>query len=343
MPKDRIASLLLATACLTVSVVTADAAASCSVYPTDAPEQITQDEMDSQLGPVPKPAGSLKIVYIAKTLYGYSQAIAQGIKDEAKALGMQAEIQAPKDESSPVEQLNMAQSVLQQNPDAILMSPQSDRNLVPTIQGAQKANIPTVLVIDAKTDGVSTFIGTDQIAIGNKAADYIHQLHPDGGEVAQIEGQAGSPNARKRIQGFKEGVAKYPNLKLVSSQPGNWDRLVALNAATNILREHPDLIGIYANNDDMALGVVEAVKNAGKLQQVTIVGTDGIDAAKKSIAKGELAATVADDLYGEGKISVDLAVRLLNCQKVPKWVVTNQALITKDNVAQFPDPPAYQP
>ena len=102
-------------------------------------------------------------------------------------------------------------------------------------------------------------------------------------------------------------------------------------------------IGIYANNDDMALGVVEAVKNAGKLQQVTIVGTDGIDAAKKSIAKGELAATVADDLYGEGKISVDLAVRLLNCQKVPKWVVTNQALITKDNVAQFPDPPAYQP
>lgn len=237
----------------------------------------------------------------------------------------------------------MAQSVLHQKPDAILMSPQSDHNLVPTIEGARKANIPTVLVIDAKTDGVSTFIGTDQIAIGNKAADYIHKLHPDGGEVAQIEGQAGSPNARKRIQGFKEGVAKYPNLKLVSSQPGNWDRLVALNAATNILREHPNLIGIYANNDDMALGVVEAVKNAGKLKQVAVVGTDGINAAKQSIAKGELAATVADDLYGEGKISVDLAMRLLHCQKVPKWVVTNQALITKENVSQFPNPPAYQP
>ena len=77
----------------------------------------------------------------------------------------------------------------------------------------------------------------------------------------------------------------------------------------------------------MALGVVEAVKKAGK----------------QSIAKGELTATIADDLYGEGKLSVDLAIRLLNCQKVPKWVVPNQALITQENVSQFPNPPAYKP
>jgi ribose transport system substrate-binding protein len=161
--------------------------------------------------------------------------------------------------------------------------------------------------------------------------------------VAQIEGQAGSPNARKRMQGFREGVAKYPNLKLVASQPGNWDRLTALNATTNILRAHPDLIGIYANNDTMALGSVEAVRSAGKLKQIAIVGTDGIKAAKQSIANGEMAATVADDLYGEGKISVDLALRLLACQPLPKWVVSDQALITADNVKEYPDPPPYRP
>lgn len=342
MLKDRLLLYFLACGCLTASVAVA-AAANCSTYPDDAPAQMTNDEMLSALGPAPKPSGRLHFVYVAKTLYGYSQAIAQGMKDESKALGVVTGIQAPQDESSAIQQLNMAQSVLQQKPDAILMSPQSDTNLVPTIQGARKANIPTVLVIDAKTAGVSTFIGTDQIAMGNKAAEYIHKLHPDGGEVAQIEGQAGSPNARKRIQGFKEGVAKYPNLKLVASQPGNWDRLTALNATTNILRAHPDLIGVYANNDDMALGVVQAAKNAGKLKQVTIVGTDGISAAKQSISNGELAATVADDLYDEGKISVDLAVRLLACQKVPKWVVTSQALITRENVAQFPNAPAYKP
>ena len=125
VPKEKTTlSLLASAACLTATVVAANAAESCSANPADAPAQIAQDDMQAQLGAVPKPTKPLHIVYIAKTLYGYSQAIAQGIKDESKALGdIKAEIQAPKDESSPVEQLNMAQSVLQQKPDAILMSP----------------------------------------------------------------------------------------------------------------------------------------------------------------------------------------------------------------------------
>ena len=88
---------------------------------------------------------------------------------------------------------------------------------MPTIQGAQKANIPTVLVIDAKTDGVSTFHRHRSDRDRQQSRGLHSQAPPGRGEVAQIEGQAGSPNARKRIQGFKEGVAKYPNLKLVSS------------------------------------------------------------------------------------------------------------------------------
>ena len=112
------------------------------------------------------------------------------------------------------------------------------------------------------------------------------------GQVAQIEGATGSPNARARIKGFKEQLATYPDLQLVASQPGNWDRLTALNATSNILRQSPDLIGIYANNDGMTLGVFEAVKNANAAGKTLVVGTDGIREAKKSVQAGEMSATV---------------------------------------------------
>ena len=109
----------------------------------------------------------------------------------------------------------------------------------------------------------------------------------------------------------------------------------------NILRQHPDLVGIYANNDGMALGVVEAVKKAGKLKEVAIVGTDGIREAKRSIANGEMRATVAEFPYDEGKLGVEVALRILAGQPI-LWVVSPQAVITADNVKDFPNPPEFQ-
>ena len=247
-------------------------------------------------------------------------------------------MQAAKDEASMVEQLNLAQTVASQKPDALLLSPQSDSNLAPVIKAAKAANIPTIIIDDARTEGSSTYIGTDQAVIGAKAATFLHEAFPGGGEIAQIEGAAGSPNARLRIKGFKEQAQAYPNLKLVASQPGNWDRLVALNATANILRQHPGLVGIYANNDGMALGVYEAVKSAGKGDAIAVVGTDGIREAKKSVAAGAMRATVAEFAVEEGRLGVDMALRLLACQPIPPWVVSPNAVVTKANVASYPDP-----
>ena len=203
-----------------------------------------------------------------------------------------------------IEQLNLAQTVLSQKPDALLLSPQSDSNLAPVIEAARAANIPTIIIDDARTEGASTYVGTDQVSIGAKAAAFLNETYPDGGKVAQIEGAAGSPNARLRIQGFKEELAKYPKLELVASQPGNWDRLTALNATANILRQTPELVGIYANNDGMALGVVEAVTSGSSLDKVAVVGTDGIREAKKSVGAGEMRATVAEFPFEEGQLGV---------------------------------------
>ncbi len=320
----------------------AQASESCSVYPTGTAEQIASSALQSQFGAIPKPGKSLHFAYITKTLINeFWQDVAAGVKSEAAKYDIKVDVQAAKDKSSMVEQLNLAQTVASQKPDALLLSPQSDSNLVPVIKAAKAANIPTVIIDDARTAGASSYIGTDQVNIGAEAATYIHDANPKGGNVAQIEGAAGSPNARQRMKGFKEQLAKYPDLHLVASQPGNWDRLTALNATSNILRQHPDLVGIYANNDGMALGVYEAVKNAGATGKVAVVGTDGIREAKKSIKGGEMRATVAEFPFEEGKLGVDVALRLLACQPIPPWVVSPNAVLTKNNVADYPDPPAH--
>ena len=306
-------------------------------------EKIESVDLEKTFGPVPAPQKPMRFPYVTKTLINeFWQDVAAGIKSEASKYDIKFDAQAAKDESSLVEQLNLAQTVLSQKPDALLLSPQSDSNLVPVIQKAKELNIPTVIIDDARTEGADCYVGTDQVEIGAKAAEFLHQLYPDGGKVAQIEGQAGSPNARARIQGFTETLKKYPNLELVASQPGNWDRMTALNVSSNILRQHPDLVGIYANNDGMALGVVEAVKKAGKLEQVAIVGTDGIREAKRSIGNGEMRATVAEFPYDEGILGVEVALRILGGQAIPPWVVSPQAVITADNVKDFPNPPEFQ-
>jgi ribose transport system substrate-binding protein len=214
----------------------------CSAYPTGTAEKIESTDLEKTFGPVPAPKKPLHFVYVTKTLINeFWQDVSAGIKSEAAKYKIKVDVQAPKDESSLVEQLNLAQTLLSQKPDALLLSPQSDSNMVPVVQAAKKLNIPTIVIDDARTEGASTYVGTDQVAIGASAAEFLHKLYPDGAKIAQVEGQAGSPNARKRIQGFTETVKKYSNLKLVASQPGNWDRMTALNVTSNILRQNPDL------------------------------------------------------------------------------------------------------
>jgi ribose transport system substrate-binding protein len=340
---SRYAVIVGAVCCAASVGSAAQAASSCSAYPTGAAEKIESTEVEAAFGAVPKPKTELRFAYVTKTLINeFWQGVAAGIQSEAGKYEIKVDIQAAKDESSLVDQLNLAQTILSQKPDALLLSPQSDTNLAPVVEAAKKLNIPTIVIDDARTEGASTYVGTDQVSIGAKAAEFLHKAFPGGGGVAQIEGQAGSPNARKRIQGFTETLKTFPNLKLVASQPGDWDRLTALNATSNILRQNPDIVGIYANNDGMALGVYEAVASAGKQAQVAVVGTDGISEAKKSITRNEMRATVAEFPFDEGVLGVQMALRLLGCQSIPPWIVSPQAVIAGDNVKEFPDPPAYQ-
>jgi ribose transport system substrate-binding protein len=301
-----------------------------------ADSQMTVDQVEAKLGPVPEPSGDMKFAYVSKTLINeYWQCAKDGAEQRGEELGVEVDTQAAKDESSVSEQLDIAQTMLSRDYDAFLVSPQSDVNLSPAIDQAKSAGMPVVDLTDARVDTADVYIGPDAQRTGVLAADFIASKLPDGGEVAQIEGQAGSPQAINRIKGFKEGVASHDNLELVASQPGNWDRLTALNAATDIIRAHPDLKAIYANNDIMALGVVEAVKAAGKQGEILVVGTDGISEAKEAVESGDLAATVGWSCTDAGAQGVDMALRILDGQTVPAWVVLPLTTYTADG--EIPD------
>jgi ribose transport system substrate-binding protein len=316
-------------------VLLSSAAAAQDATPGATTDRATAAELEEMLGPLPTPSQPWKICAIEKTLINeHWQQMKKGYEDAAAEYGVEVEVQASRDEADLSGQLAIAETVLQGDCDAVAVSPLSSSNLQPFLDRAKEAGIPIINVDDAKVEA-DVFVGGDHREMGVMAAEYIAEQLPDGGQVAQIEGQAGSPAAQQRIDGFSTTVGEHGNLELVASQPGDWDRLKALDAAANIMRANPDVKAFYANNDTMALGVVEAVANAGKQGQVIVVGTDGVPDAIQSVRDGSMSATVASFPYVMGRTALEVAIRLLEGQDVPSTVVSQQELITADNVDEY--------
>jgi len=330
----------IACTCAVAALLTASATswAGDYTYKSNSPDatQVLGADFSKSLGPI-TPKSGIKIGVILKSLNNqYWQGIDSGVKAAAKDFGVDVTVQAANTESDPTQQLTIAQTLIGKNFDAYIVSPETASNLTPAVKQMQDAGVPVINTDDARIAG-SVYVGPDHELDGSQAADYIAQHLPDGGDVAQIEGQAGSSAAILRMKGFKEGVAKYPKLKLAASVPGNWDGTMAYNDTQTLMRKNPNIKAFYANNDTMAVGVAKAVSDMGLAGKIIIVGTDGIPAALNGIQNGTISATVTPLPYYQGYWSVEAAVRLLGGQKVPDWIVAPAQLITKDTMSQFYD------
>ena len=299
---------------------------------------VNWDQLDKMLGPV-KATKRYTIGAIEKTLINeHWQEMAKGYQDEAKRLGVNVEIGAAKTEASLTEQLDLAETMLSKNFDALCVSPLAETNMVSALQEAAAKKIPIVNVDDARVTAVpNVFVGANHKQMGVLAGEYFAKAFKGKGpvEVALIEGMSGSSASIQRVEGFKEAVAKSSDLKLVADQPGDWDRMKSLNATENILQAHPNIKAIYACNDTMGLGVEEAIINAGKKGQIMVIGTDGVPDAQKSIKAGEMTGTIAAFPYAMGQIALQVAVRLLEGQEVPEIVVSPMVLVTRDNYSKY--------
>jgi ribose transport system substrate-binding protein len=310
--------------------------------PDRDPDRIDWSQLKEKLGPLPKITKQpVRIGGVEKTMINeYWRQLADGYKLPDKAsegdLKVIVDVQAAQDENDQLGQLAITESMITKGYNGLLVSPISDANLEPGIESAEAANMPVIDVDDAVVPQAKHFVGNVQYDNGVRAARWFIKNHPDGGKVAVVQGIAGVYAAANRTAGFVKTITtESDKFKVVASVPGNWDRQLSYDVASNTLQRYPDLIGFYCNNDGMALGVVEAVKAAGKLKQVAVIGTDGISDAYKSIQAGELTATVDSFPVITGQVAREVALRLVGGQKVPRVIVTPQALVTKETYDRY--------
>ncbi|BBL78373.1 hypothetical protein RxyAA322_02270 [Rubrobacter xylanophilus] len=226
------------------------------------------------------------------------------------------------------------QAFITQQVDAILVNPVDSEAVVPAIQAANDAEIPVIALDRGAAGGeIETLIASDNVEGGRMAARELIRL-VGSGPVAQLEGIPGTSAARDRGKGFEEVIEGQSAVRLVASQPANFDRAQGLNVTQNILQANPNIKGIFAQNDEMALGAVRALGDrAGS--EVKVVGFDAIEDALKAIQEGRMNATIAQQPARMGSLGVENAIKVIEDERVPKNIPVEVKLVTQENVSEF--------
>jgi len=234
-------------------------------------------------------------------------------------------------------ELNFVTTDLVKKPGVLILDPTSSTAASAAVKQANNAGVPVVAFDRQPTSGdLKAFIGYNAVAAGERAARALATKLHGHGDVVEIEGILGTNVAQDRHTGFNREIAKYPGIKVVARQAANFDQSTALDTMTNILQAHPHIQGVYAANDEMALGVVAALKSRNLAGKVAVVGNDGIEQSLADIDKGTIYATNAESAYAEGQRVADLAADVLNGKKIPKSKTTLEGqIVTKANLKAY--------
>lgn len=286
---------------------------------------------------VPVPEGDLTIGAVAKQFQNeYWRTLKEGYEEGAKLAGeagisVTVDVQAALDENDEQGQLAIVNNMINKKYSALLLSPISDGNLVPGVESALEKNIPVLNVNDGLIANAPNFVGPKADQNGELAAEWIAEKLGGEGQVAIVIGMPKAFAARQRTEGFENWMAENaPGIEIVAKQNADWDRNKAKELTETWLKNYPNLKAIFCNNDGMALGVVEAVKESEK--DILVVGVDGIGEAYDSIRKGELSATIDSFPFYKAQIALECAFRELAGQELPRVIWTPQALIDSENV-----------
>lgn len=250
--------------------------------------------------------------------------LSDGAKKEAKKEHVNLTVVDAQDNAS--KQASDVEDLIQQDVDLIIINPTDSEAVASAVESANDAKIP-VITVDRSSDGgkVVAHIASDNVKGGEMAGDYLKSLIGDGAKVAELEGVAGSSAARDRGEGFHKVADK--DLDVVKKQTANFNRSEGLTVMENILQSNPEIKGVFAHNDEMALGALEAIEAAGK--KIKVVGFDATDDAVKAVKSGKLAATIAQQPTEIGEIAVETAVKSLKGEKVEKNIPVDLELIKK--------------
>lgn len=249
-----------------------------------------------------------------------------GVMDTADENGSKVRVVDAQDDTAT--QNDDIDDLIQQGVDILLINPVDSDAITPAIEAANAAGIP-VITLDRSSAGgnVLSLVASDNVEGGELAANFIIDQVGEDAAVVQLEGVPGASAANERGLGFANVADE--KLDVIESQSANFNRSEGLEVMENILQSHSDLDAVFAQNDEMALGALEALESAGLLGDVIVVGFDGNDDAIAEVDAGRLTATVAQKPYDMGVIGVETAYKYFQGESVDAEISSPLELITK--------------
>jgi simple sugar transport system substrate-binding protein len=327
---------LLLTAALAVFLVV-----SGCVAPVAAPA----GEAAAPAADAPADAGSAKT--FEDLVVGYAQigaesewrtANTKSIKDEAERLNVELKFSDAQQKQE--NQIKAIRSFIAQQVDVIGVSPVVETGWETVFQEAKDANIPLILVdrrADVPEDLYATYLGSDFVEEGRRAGAAMADLLDGKGKIVELVGTVGSAPANDRYTGFREAIADYPEMEIIASQSGDFTRAKGKEVMEAFLKSYGDEIdALYAHNDDMAIGAIQAIEEYGLKpgEDITIVSVDAVRGAFEAMIEGKLNCTVeCNPLLGPQFF--ELALSVVNGEEVPKWVPSEEGVYYPDEAAEL--------
>lgn len=258
-------------------------------------------------------------------------------ENAAKQLNAKVLQYTPTKPDSIPEQLSQIDDVIVKKPNAVVFVPVDYKAMVPGVEKMNAAGIPVVNITDRSAGGkLVAFVGIDDVEVAKTTAESLMKALGGKGNVVIIEGVKGSISSQDRTKGFNEVLKKYPNAKLLASQPGNFQRLNALQAMENLMQTHPQIDGVLAANDAMAIGAIEALEGAKR--KAVVVGINGTKEAVDAIKAGKLLSSGQADPFMQSCIGTTIAIRHLRGQPIKEQIILKPSVIDKSNYAAFDMP-----
>lgn len=266
----------------------------------------------------------------------------RGAKTRATELGYN--VVAPNANGDMATQINQMEDLITKKVDVLIICPINAKAVVPAVKKANAAKIP-VIALDRGSDGgeLASFIETDNVEMGNKAADFIAEklkarYGSAKGNIVNLQGLRGTTAAESREKGFTEGLKKYPDIKVVAAQAGDFDQEKSLNLTMNILQANAQIDALFGANDDNTVGALKAIESAKRFfplddkKHIIIIGIDGTGQALEAIRNGKIDATISQNPVKMASKAVDFATEVSKGGKVEARVYYPNMLITKENI-----------
>ncbi len=260
----------------------------------------------------------------------YFQVVRMGADSAARQMGATTTHYIPTKADSIPEQLSLIDDVVIKKPGAIVFTPVDYKAMGAGVAKMNAAGIPVVNVTDrSETGKFVAFVGSSDYDLGKVTGRYLLQTMGGKGNVVILEGVKGSLVSSDRVRGFQDALKEFPNVKVVASQPGNFQRLQALQVMENLMQTYSQIEGIMAANDSMASGAIEALEGANR--KSLVIGINGTKEAIDAIKAGTLLASGDYNGYLQGCVATMVAIRELRKLPVPKEVVFPPTVVNKGN------------